>query len=109
MDKSRIITNKVDREGKPLKGLLNAGVVTLDCSSCRKPLLCLQRTSTEDSDEVDVVTSICVKCEMCGGNSSVESVHGSFYPGSPNDNMAFDVADSFNGIEADVFFRAWEK
>lgn len=110
MDRSEIRTGQVDNENRKLKGLQNRGIVTFECVDCGKPLLCLQLTSIEGDSQTQVMTRVAVKCGFCDGFSYVQQISGQFYPGAPNDQMAFDVADDdTNAPEVDVLFKAWSK
>lgn len=102
--------NQVDRDDKQLKGLQNKGLVSFDCADCGKKLLVLQLTAIENKPSIDVVTRVVVKCCQCSGFSYVQRITGQFHPGSPSDDMAFDILDDDVGApEADVFFKAWSK
>lgn len=110
MDKARIETNQVDNNDRPLKGLQNRGLVNFECADCGKPLLVLQLAAVDGESRSKVLTRIAVQCGLCGGCSYVQQVSGQFYPGAPNDKMAFDVSDNdLNAPEADVLFKAWNK
>lgn len=110
MDKRELRTNQVSADDKDLKGLQNKGIVELECADCGKKLLWLQLTGISEGVDAQVLTRVAVKCELCGGFSYVQQVPGTFYPGAPSDQMAFDVADDIEGApEADVLFKAWLK
>lgn len=106
---AEFITNQIDNDDKPLRGLQNRGLVNFECADCNKDLLVLQLTAVNGDDKVEVLTRIAVKCE-CGGFSYVQSIGGRFHPGAPSDNMAFDILDDDTGApEAEVLFRTWSK
>ncbi len=66
-------------------------------------------TNIKDDDQSSVITRVAVKCP-CDNYSNVEQIRGRFYPGAPNDQMAFDIIDADdNTPEADVLFKAWDK
>lgn len=112
MDKSELRTNRIDNNDKPLKGLQNKGLMNFECADCGKSLLVLQLTAIEEDNKnkAKVLTRVAVKCMDCGGFSYVQQISGSFYPGAPNDNMAFDILDDHIGAPvADVFFKVWSK
>lgn len=110
MDKAKIQTGGTDRDDKTLKGLRNEGLVSFECSDCKKPLLVLQLTSIEGCDKCTVYTKIAVKCRTCNSFSPVQSIAGRFHPGAPNDDMGFDILDDHSGApSAEVLFEAWSK
>ncbi|RLC89015.1 MAG: hypothetical protein DRJ03_00195 [Chloroflexi bacterium] len=110
MDKQELRANQVSADDKELKGLQNKGVVELECADCGEKLLCLQLAGVSGDVKAQVLTRVAVKCGICEGFSYVKQVPGTFYPGAPSDQMAFDVADDTIGApEADVLFKAWRK
>ena len=90
-----------------MKGLKDKGVVTLQCVDCSKSLLCLQLVG---NNAESTVTKVVVKCNMCGGYSTVQEIIGPFYPGAPNDSMLFEIEEpSDDDPRADVMFSARQK
>ena len=110
MSRAEIRTGQNDGEDKVLKGLQDRGLVNLKCADCDKPLLVLQLAIIEGDNSPEVLTRVAVQCGLCGGCSYVTQITGQFYPGAPNDQMAFDVSDDdINAPEVDVLFKAWNK
>lgn len=110
MDKSEIRTNQTNGEDRQLKGLLNRGQMNFECADCGELLLVLQLADVEGDNKSEVLTRVAVQCDLCGGCSYSQQVPGQFYPGAPNDQMAFDIADDdTDAPETDVLFRAWSK
>lgn len=110
MDEIVFNSNVSSSNDKKLIGLKDDGKVEFRCSVCNRLLLILQLTSTTTNSSVDVLTRVAVKCESCGDFSLVQQISGQFYPGAPDDNMAFDVLDKDEyAPQTDVLFRAWKK
>lgn len=110
MDKAELRTNRVDSDDKPLKGLQNKGLMNFECADCGKFLLVLQLVTVEGSNKSEVLTRVAVQCGLCGSFSHVQQIPGQFYPGAPNDQMAFDILnDDTDAPEVDVLFKAWSK
>lgn len=106
-----IKVSKIDRTGRQLKGLVNQGQVSFDCTECKTPLLVIQQTSIDGVPKGNVLTRVAVRCGFCNsGFSEVRQITGHFYPGSPNDDTIFEPTDGDEDApEADIFFRAWSK
>lgn len=100
----------MDNKQRTLKGLKDGGIITLNCTSCQRELLCLQLTSIADEPIASVLTRIAAKCGFCGGYSEVKQVAGQFYPGAPSDNIVIDIMSNDGTIiETDVLFKAVSK
>lgn len=109
MEKPKLRVEQINREDRPLKGLIDKGIVHFRCDNCDIDLLCLQLTSVKGHTGAEVITQVAVECGICGSYSGLQ-VTGKFSPGAPNDNMIFDVIDGDSAkFEADVFFKAWKK
>ena len=97
-------------EERKLKGLKNDGIVEIKCNNCDEYVLCLQLANSENNGQSSVITRVAVQCYSCGSYSDVKQIVGQFYPGAPNDHIAFDIADDdANAPEADIIFKAWKK
>ncbi len=96
-----------------MKGLIDKGLETFDCTGCGRNLLVIQLTTVECPDEEakDVMTRVAVHCGACGGFSYVKEIHGRFHPGAPDDDTSFDVVDcgTIDGPDVDVLFKSWRK
>lgn len=109
MDDPKLRVEQTSREDRPLKGLMDKGMVNFRCDNCNMDLLCLQLTAVRGHTGAEVITKVAVECGICGSYSGL-GVSGKFSPGAPNDNMVFDVIDGEGApFEADVFFKAWKK
>jgi len=110
MDKTEIQTGPPDRDDRPLKGLQDTGKINFECANCCRSLLVLQLAAIEGAGQSTVLTRVAVKCGFCGCYSNIQQVSGQFYPGAPNDRMAFDIADDYaDAPDTDVLFEAWSK
>ncbi len=110
MDNPKLRVEQTKREDRPLKGLVDNGLVSFQCKGCNQELLCLQLTTIKGHTGAQVLTRVVVECGTCGSYSDVQQVSGKFSPGAPSDDMSFDVIDGDGAlIEADVFFKAWKK
>ena len=109
-DKAEIRTGQINGDDRTLKGLQNGGLVNFKCADCNRELLVLQLTTINGDNSPEILTRVAVQCGSCGGCSYIQQIHGQFYPGAPNDQVAFDVSDDDMGApEVDVLFKAWEK
>jgi len=108
-EKPKLRVEQTKKEDRPLKGLIDEGIVKFRCDKCDKELLHLQLTSIKGHTGAEVITKVVVECGTCGSYSGIQ-VTGKFSPGAPSDDMIFDVVDGDGvPIEADVFFKAWKK
>jgi len=84
---------------------------TLKCLKCGRQLLHLYLKSIDNKLLLgNTPTKIAVKCQWCGGFSQIERVIGQFYPGSPSDDIAFDIThNDTDAPEVDILFKAWQK
>lgn len=110
MENPKLRVGHADRKDRPLKGLVDNGIVNFQCNGCNQELLCLQLITIKDHTGAQVLTRVVVECGTCGSYSDVQQVSGKFSPGAPSDDMIFDVVDGDGApVEADVFFKAWKK
>ena len=109
MENPKLRVKQTSRENRPLKGLIDRGIVKFRCDKCDRELLYLQLTSVKGHTGAEVMTRVAVECGICGLYCAI-GVTGKFSPGAPSDDMVFDVTDGEGApFKADVFFKAWKK
>jgi len=110
VDKSKIETTQSDNNPRILKGIKNKGILPIKCNDCNRHILQLQLVDAPEGADAEVITRVLVKCELCNGHSDVVQILGTFYPGSPSDDLCFDVVEPEDSDpETDVGFRVWAK